>query len=162
MIILNKRIKRDLVDYLRFRPNALADIEGNSFYPDIEGKVKFYQTEKGVIVKAEIKGLPRTKTNIFTFHIHAGESCTGNRQNPFSDTGGHYNPTNMPHPMHAGDLPPLFSNDGFAWQAFLTNRFEVKDIVNRTILVHIDPDDFKTQPAGDAGTAIACGEIKRN
>jgi Cu-Zn family superoxide dismutase len=33
------------------------------------------------------------------------------------------------------------------------------DIVGRGLIVHADPDDFKTQPTGNAGARIACGVI---
>ena len=40
-----------------------------------------------------------------------------------------------------------------------TDRFHVRDIIGRTVVIHSDPDDFRTQPAGNAGTKIACGVI---
>jgi len=43
---------------------------------------------------------------------------------------------------------------------FLTDRFTISEIIGKTIVIHISPDDFKSQPAGDAGKKIACGEIK--
>lgn len=64
------------------------------------------------------------------------------------------------HPRHAGDLPPVLSNDGTAWMEIYTGRFYPMDVVGRTIVLHEMPDDFKTQPSGDSGMKIACGEIK--
>ena len=66
------------------------------------------------------------------------------------------------HPNHAGDLPPLFGNNGFALSLFLTNRFTVDEVIGRTIIIHDHPDDFTTQPSGNSGTKIACGVIRRN
>ena len=77
----------------------------------------------------------------------------------FADVGKHYNPQNCPHPAHAGDMPPFFSNNGYAVQMFLTDRFTVEEIIGKTIIVHSGPDDFTSQPAGNAGMKIACGEI---
>ena len=102
-----------------------------------------------------MEGLPKTKNNIFAFHIHEGETCDNN----FQDTGGHYNPFEEKHPNHVGDMPPLFSNNGDAWQIFFTQRFNIKEIIGRVIVIHEDVDDFKTQPSGDSGQKIACGKI---
>ena len=45
---------------------------------------------------------------------------------------------------------------------FYTNRFVPEEIIGRTVVIHENPDDFKTQPSGDSGSKIACGEIKSN
>ena len=79
----------------------------------------------------------------------------------FELTKGHYNPTNEPHPFHAGDLPSLFSNNGYSYMVVYTNRFKPVDVVGKTVVIHQNPDDYRTQPAGNTGTKIACGEIKR-
>lgn len=148
----------------RYRPAAKAILKGSPDHPEINGNVCFHQTKHGVIVVAEVFGLPFKKDNcsgeIYAFHIHEGNSCTGNENNPFADAGGHYNPNNCEHPFHAGDLPPLFGNDGYAWSAVLTNRFSIEDIKGRTVVIHRDPDDFTTQPSGKSGARIACGKIK--
>lgn len=57
-------------------------------------------------------------------------------------------------------MPPLFENNGYAYLSFLTNRFQIKDIVGKTVIIHDMPDDFKTDPSGNSGTKIACGIIK--
>ena len=49
--------------------------------------------------------------------------------------------------------------NGYAFSAFLTDRFTVKEIVGRTVIMHSSPDDFTSQPSGNAGEKIACGEI---
>jgi len=61
--------------------------------------------------------------------------------------------------INAGDLPPLFSANGYAFSAVLTNRFTIDEIIGRTIIIHSSVDDFITQPAGNAGTKNACGKI---
>lgn len=150
-------------EYFHRRPNAIAIISGSGRYPDISGRVRFFQTSHGVVVSAEITGLPRENGNcgdpIFAFHIHDGGECTGNARDPFANSGMHYNPYNCTHPYHAGDMPPLFSADGFAYMAFLTDRFTVKEIIGRTVMIHADRDDFTNQPSGNAGEKIACGKI---
>ena len=144
-------------------PNAAAVLSGSAAYPSIRGLVRFYQARSGVLVVAEVRGLPTPddpcQHPVFGFHIHGGESCSGNEQDPFADALTHYNPEDCPHPHHAGDLPPLFGNRGTAFSAVLTNRFTVRDVLGRTVIVHSQPDDFVTQPAGNAGQKIACGVI---
>ena len=151
-------------DLINRQPDAKAEIKGSVLYPDINGCVEFYQTERGVVVLAEIDCLPtdgeKCKGRFLGFHIHSGKSCTGNRRDPFANAGTHYNPCRTPHPNHGGDLLPLLENNGYAFEIFLSNRFTVREIIGRTVVVHSDPDDFTTQPSGNSGNKIACGVIK--
>lgn len=144
--------------------SAKADIKGGTNYPNIKGKVYFKETQSGVIVTAQIYGLPTSKTDckgkFFGFHIHEGNSCTGNIEDEFANVKMHYNPNNCPHPSHIGDLPPLLENNGYAYMSVLVNKFKIKDILGKTIIIHDMPDDFKTQPSGNSGKKIACGVIK--
>ena len=43
----------------------------------------------------------------------------------------------------------------------LTGRFHVGEVLGKTVILHAQPDDFHTQPSGNAGTKIACGVIRR-
>lgn len=138
------------------RLRAFACIAGGEEVPCLSGIVKFYETKCGVLVTADIFGLPG-KNSVHGFHIHEGESCGGE---DFSETKNHYNPTNQPHPYHAGDLPPLFSCSGRAHMAVLTGRFHVADVIGRTVVIHAQPDDMHTQPSGNSGMKIACGVIR--
>ncbi len=140
-------------------PEHYAQIRGSSTYPQIKGMVFFYRFRRGTVVVADITGLPETETGIFGFHIHEGNACTGDGKDPFGDTKGHYNPYGLSHPMHAGDMPVLFGNNGKAWSAFYTNRFMPGEITGKTVVIHDMPDDYKSQPAGNAGMKIACGVI---
>ena len=146
---------------LQKRSDAVARISGSGAYPGISGLARFYQETGGVLLVVSVRGLPNTPTSIYGFHIHAGSQCTGNAEDPFADTDGHLNPDNVPHPQHAGDLPPLFGNHGCAFMSVLTDRFSVSDILGRTLVIHISPDDFTTQPSGNSGKKIACGQILR-
>lgn len=143
---------------------AYAKIKGSSQYPDIRGMVSFLPMLNGTVVSAEIYGVTdenSIKANGFKgFHIHEGESCTGTKEDAFSDTDGHYSKTKSMHPQHNGDLPPLLFTDGYAWMQVYTGRFQPEDIIGKTVVLHDMPDDFKTQPAGDSGMKIACGEIR--
>lgn len=139
-------------------PSAVAHISGDKEHPGIAGTVHFLPRCGGTLVVADINGLPHTKTGFFAFHIHEGSDCLGRG---FPGTGGHYDPESKEHPGHAGDLPPLLSVGGRAYGQVLTGRFRVGDILGRTVVIHSGPDDFKTQPSGDAGEKIACGVIRR-
>lgn len=149
---------------LRKPPNAVSFINGSAKHEDVKGVVRFYQTKTGVIVIAEIIGLPSSSgdcdDSFFGFHIHSGKSCTGDEDDPFADTLSHFNPLSEPHPCHSGDFPPLLSANGRAFSAFLTGRFTVFDVIGRSVIIHSAPDDFTTQPSGNAGEKIACGIIK--
>ena len=120
----------------------------------IQGVVRFLQKRDGVLVTAQITGLP--ESGFFGFHIHEGRNCGGP---DFGDTGSHFNPQNAAHPDHAGDLPPLLSAGGKAYLSVLTNRFSLAQVMGRTVVIHSDTDDFTTQPAGNSGEKIACGVI---
>ena len=140
------------------RPDAVAVVTGGADAPDLRGQVRFYQEPGSVLVEADVTGLPRdSKSGFFGFHIHEGDACTGPG---FAQTGGHYNPGDTEHPMHAGDLPPLMMQQGRAHMTVRTDRFRVQDILGRTVVIHSDPDDFRTQPSGMSGTKIACGVIR--
>lgn len=155
----------NLYGMLQRLPDAVAVMAGSQANGKIHGTVKFYQAARGVLIVADIFGLPTSSEpcdkRIFAFHIHSGSSCSGNENDPFADSGTHYNPDECPHPHHAGDLPPLFSADGRAFLAFLTDRFTVDEVVGKTVIIHDRPDDFTTQPSGNAGNKIACGIISK-
>lgn len=138
------------------RPHAIAHIQGGADAPNLFGQVNFYQEKHGVLVEATIRRLPESDSGFFGFHIHDGSRCGGT---DFSETGSHYNPNETPHPAHAGDLPPLMRCNGGAYLVVATDRFCVSDIIGRTVVIHDRADDFDSQPAGNAGTKIACGVI---
>ena len=128
---------------------VVATINGYDMYPRIVGRVRFQQCKRGVLVTAHIRNLPTD--GFFAFHIHEGNNC--------EEPQGHYNPNGALHPYHAGDLPPLLSNGGEAYMSVLTDRFTLDAIIGRTVIIHKNPDDFRTQPSGDSGDRVACGVI---
>ena len=140
-------------------PDAVAQITGGVVAPRLSGCVKFYQENGCVLIEAKISGLPNlNKTGFFGFHIHQGGDCSGV---DFSGTEAHYNPTERVHPEHAGDLPPLLRCGENAYLSVKTDRFSVDEIIGRTVVIHSELDDFRTQPAGNAGKKIACGVIRK-
>ena len=149
-------------------PKAIANIRGGPLRPQIQGVVIFYKVKSGTWVCVEVKGLPPYKRAAngqnpigpHGFHIHEFGSCeVGDPENPFQGAGGHWNPTNQPHGNHAGDMPVLFSNNGYAKMCFFTNAFIPDDVIGKAVIIHQNPDDYRSQPAGNAGKRLACGVI---
>ena len=119
---------------------------GSMSFNDENGKIK---------VKANLEHLPGD--SILGFHIHESGECEA----PYDSAGDHYNPQDVKHPEHSGDMPPLIVNkDGKAYLEFITDRFTLNEIEGKSVIIHSQRDDFKSQPAGDAGERIACGIIK--
>lgn len=146
-----------------------AKIHGGPLAPQIEGVVFFRSAKGGTNVTVELTGLPEYQPGTTTtapigphgFHIHNNGVCDiGDPRNPFLAAGEHWNPDNQPHGNHAGDFPVVFSNDGKARMTFFTDRFKPADVVGKSVLLHLNPDDYRTQPAGDSGRRVACGVIK--
>lgn len=147
---------------------ALAMVKGDYLAPNLKGEVFFYSVPGGTKVCAEFCGLPlyepATDTSQpigpFGFHIHEYGICEiTNPDSPYESAGGHYNPTNQPHGNHAGDFPVVFSNNGYAKMSFFTDKFKPEDIIGRSVILHQNPDDFRSQPAGNSGKRMACGVI---
>lgn len=117
--------------------------------------------------------MPSTSSNMMpsTGNNNSSSSNTvnmmpGNNNNMVSGNGmnnmmGHFNPGGMSHPFHAGDFPPLLSNQGYAWMSFFDRRFTIDEIIGKTVVIHAKADDFTSQPSGNSGNPIACGEIRR-
>jgi Cu-Zn family superoxide dismutase len=101
------------------------------------------------------------------FHIHEAGDCSSSDG---MSAKGHFNPTGKPHGMpgtqsHAGDLPMLKAEK--SGRAKLDTVLEgvtlapgPTSIVGRGLIIHADPDDFKTQPTGNSGARLACGVIR--
>ncbi len=148
--------------------DAVAQIHGSDLAPEIHGTVKFLGIDDGCWVMAEIFGLPdfsektenTAQVGPFGFHIHEKDTCGSIHSDmPFEAAGGHWNPDGEPHGNHAGDFPLLFSNGGTAKMLFYTDRFFPRDVIGRSVVIHQSPDDYTTQPSGNSGRRIACGNI---
>lgn len=144
-------------------PYAYATISGSRFFPAVKGVALLYPICSGTLLALHAIGLPYKNKPcskaFYGLHIHEGKKCTGNENDAFANAGSHYNPGGCTHPNHAGDLPPLLGNKGEALSIFYTDSFLPSEVVGHTIIIHDMPDDFRTQPSGDSGMKIACGEI---
>jgi len=150
-------------------PKAIAYVRGGPLAPEIYGTVTFEDVPGGTMVFANFVGLPQYKPPTGNqppigphgFHIHEHGNCRiGDPQDPFLAAGGHWNPHNQPHGNHAGDLPVLFSNNRRARMCFFTDKFKPHQVVGKSIVIHQNPDDYRSQPAGNAGKRLACGVIE--
>ncbi|MGE5416339.1 MAG: superoxide dismutase family protein [Acidobacteriota bacterium] len=148
---------------------AVAKIKSSPSVPGISGTVNFKGVYGGTRVTVDITGLPPYRPaedglppiGPHGFHIHENGCCDiGDPANPFMCAGEHWNPTNQPHGNHAGDFPVLFSNNGKAKMQFFTDKFRVSDVIGRSVVIHLNPDDYRTQPSGASGKKIACGVIR--
>jgi Cu-Zn family superoxide dismutase len=132
------------------------------------GEATFEQTGNKVKVSVFVQGLKPGQDH--GLHIHEKGDCSSGDG---MSAGGHFNPFGKPHGpqgsanRHAGDLPSLKANKaGRANVQVELDQISVTpgpgSIVGRALIVHADPDDFKTQPTGNAGARLACGVIKLN
>lgn len=149
------------------RPCAIAALRGSYKFPNIRGTVQFYNAGRGkVLTVFTATGLPvestRCAQRFFAVHIHEKGTCEGTIQEPFIEAGAHYNPCDCPHPTHAGDLGVLFADyQGKAQSAMFFDSFSINEIIGGSVIIHKNPDDFMTQPSGNAGERIACGIIRK-
>src|SRR4051812_19504577 len=131
------------------------------------GDVDLMQTPAGVLIKLQIKGLTPGE---HAFHIHAVGKCEA----PFESAGPHFNPGNHKHGMmsgeaHAGDMPNLHVPQSGELSVEVLNAAvtldkgkpnSLFDNDGSALVIHAKADDYKSDPAGNAGDRIACGVIQ--
>ena len=153
-------------------PASAAEL-ANAQLKDASGKaigdVDLVQTSGGVLLKVAIKGLPPGER---AFHIHAVGKCEA----PFESAGPHFNPGQHKHgmlsgPGHAGDMPNLHVPQSGELSVEVLNAAvtlekgkpnSLFDNDGSSIVIHAKADDYKTDPAGNAGDRVACGVIQES
>lgn len=128
------------------------------------GEATLTDTPHGVLLAVSLTNVPEGE---HAFHIHE----TGQCEPPFTTAGGHMNPAGRQHGienaegMHQGDLPNVHVPAGGALE-FQTLAAGVSldslfDADGAALVVHEGPDDYVSDPSGDAGGRIACGVVMR-
>lgn len=157
----------------QLRRNAVAEAVAVIFNVDgnVVGTAQLWQEPNGVVnVEIASLALPPGSHGI---HFHEVGACEGG-STAFSTAGAHYNPVGREHGLenlkgpHAGDTPNIVTpSAGFGKVAFSTDRVRLSpgtltlfDANGSAIVVHANPDDQISQPAGNSGARIACGVVR--
>jgi len=143
---------------------TLKPTEGNQ----VAGELTFTTADGGVHVTGTVTGL--TPDSQHGFHIHETGDCSAPDG---TSAGGHFNPDGVAHgqvtadPHHAGDTNNITADaQGTATiDQMLSNNVDIGkgdkyDIVGKGVIVHAKPDDYTSQPTGEAGARLACGVIQ--
>jgi Cu-Zn family superoxide dismutase len=147
-------------------PSAKATLEPSKD-SGVKGSATFTQKGDKVEVTASISGLKPNQEH--GFHIHEKGDCSSGDG---MSAGGHFNPLGKQHAhpstsdRHAGDMQALKADDyGNASYSATFDVITISEgptgIIGRGVIVHAQPDDYKTQPTGNAGARLACGVIQK-
>lgn len=145
-------------------PRATANLEPRSG-STASGTVTFAPAGEAVRVRVDVTGV--APNSVHGFHVHENGDCSAADA---SSAGGHFNPTGAPHggrsdaTRHSGDFGNVTANaSGEIHEeftiSFVTTGEGASSVIGRSVVLHQDPDDLKSQPAGNSGKRIACGVI---
>ena len=149
---------------------ALAVDKASAVLKDASGKevgnVTLTATPSGVLMSLDLTAVPAGE---HAFHVHAVGKCEGP---DFKSAGPHFNPDETKHGLmnpegpHAGDMPNLHVPADGKLQIEVLNptvtlsaESALLDADGSAVIVHAVADDYKTDPAGNAGDRIACGVV---
>jgi Cu-Zn family superoxide dismutase len=135
----------------------------------VAGTISFTLVDGQLRASGDISGLKPDSEH--GFHIHENGDCSAPDG---SSAGGHFNPGSSEHGSistamhHGGDMPNIKADaqgnahiDGPVASNVNVGVGDGFDIVGRGLIVHADPDDYKTQPTGNAGARLACAVIAK-
>jgi Cu-Zn family superoxide dismutase len=135
---------------------VLNPTQGNT----AQGVVIFTQEQGGVHIVVKLMNVPK---GIHGFHIHEFGDCSAPDG---TSAGSHFNPTGAAHAgrdaekRHMGDMGNVTADDqGNVTLDYVDKHIAMISIIGRGMILHANPDDFTTQPTGNAGGRIACGVI---
>ncbi len=150
---------------------ALAQEERSVRFVDRDGTengtATITGTAQGVLIDLEVSGLPAGEW--VAFHVHETGSC--DHTTDHESAGAHFNPTDAEHGYlaeggpHAGDMPNQYVGEDGVLRAQVFNTMVTLDegdagILGRSLMIHGGTDDYRSQPAGDAGDRYACAVIE--
>ena len=132
------------------------------------GTAMLQDTPSGVLVSTDLKGVPAGEHG---FHFHEKGMCDAAQK--FTTAGAHFAPGKTQHGLlvtggpHGGDMPNQFVGaDGMlkaqvlnTGVTFAPGPRSLADVDGSALVIHAKPDDYKTQPSGDAGDRIACAVV---
>ncbi|HYX37378.1 MAG TPA: superoxide dismutase family protein [Oligoflexus sp.] len=155
------KMTQDLKQGVTFAEATLAPKSGSK----MAGTVVFNRSDKGLQIVASVTGGTPGRHGI---HIHEKGDCSAADA---STAGGHFNPTGAPHAAptaqarHVGDLGNItVKQDGVGLLSLDVPNVKGLTgwdaIVGKSVVVHAQGDDLKTQPSGASGDRIACGVIE--
>lgn len=127
----------------------------------VHGRVVLTEYNDGVRIDANLTNVP---AGTHALHVHETGDCSAS---DFTSAGGHWNPTNMPHPQHKGDLPnftPDMNGSAAVSQtiegvSLNDMTYALADMDGAALIIHANADDMMSQPSGNAGARIACGVV---
>lgn len=131
------------------------------------GQLTLTETPQGIQVSGQLRGVSPGEHG---FHIHT----TGQCEPSFEAAGGHWNPTDAQHGFevpggpHFGDMRNITVGtdstvmaQGTTAGGTLQGTNALMDADGAAVMIHAQPDDYRSQPSGDAGDRIACGVVER-
>lgn len=134
----------------------------------VRGKATLIQRKNGIVVRLRVAGLT---AGVHAAHIHGVGNCTGP---DFASAGGHWNPMHRKHGhdnpdgAHMGDMPNMtVAADGTGKFKYLVRGATIAGMQDAlldgdgaSVVIHAAADDYRTDPAGNAGARLVCGVIK--
>ena len=125
------------------------------------GTVMLTETPNGLLLRIDVSGVAHGFHGV---HLHETGRCDADQG--FTTAGGHANPSSAEHGYlvtggpHIGDLPNAYAHreghirtDLFKADAMLA---DIQDADGFAVMIHSGPDDYESQPSGDAGSRVAC------
>ncbi len=164
VLVFTTAVSAQAVTTLAAQSVIIKDIKGETV-----GTVTLSPLSQGVKVSLEVHGL---SPGLHAMHFHEKGSCLPPK---FDSAGGHYAPAKNNHGFdmkggpHSGDMPNfIVAADGTAKVETVNINVTLQGGPSSlqkpggtAFVIHEKADDYKTQPSGDAGARIACGEITK-